>query len=398
MSAITKADGTVSVDFQGLSPATLATKRLSEAAHGLPPPGMPMIDTSVHPRPRAGELQKYLPDLWRTRRLPFGDRYYYPNPLGEYLKDAYPEDGPPGSDPALAARQLFGELGVGCAVLLPLTLGLLPDMDLRAAICSATNQWLADTWLSQHNAHGRFKGSIRVTPSHPEAAVAEIEKWAGHPHFVQVAVPMQSNQLYGDRIFFPVWQAAARHGLPVAFHTDAETGVEPAPTPGGYFRHLLAYAAYQPVTFLSHLTSMMTGGVLDHLPALKLVFADGGWDMCAPFMWRLDKDYRPMRGDMPWMKRLPSDYIADHVRFVAHRLEGPEQPELMQEWLEVGNARGILMYGSNYPNWTLLHPNAAFPDAGSGLRGRILAGTAAELYNLQPADFATTAIIAETAA
>jgi predicted TIM-barrel fold metal-dependent hydrolase len=377
-----RTDGTISVDFQGLSPSALSVKTLGAAAGDHAAPGCPVIDACVHARPSVGELQTYLPDLWRGRRLPGGERYYYPNPLGDYLKDSYGESGPPGSDPALVRRQVFEDMGVDTAILLPLTLGLLPDLDLRAAICSATNQWLADKWLTQNNADGRFKGSIRVSPADPRSAVKEIEKWAGHPHFVQIAVPMQSNQLYGDRIFLPVWEAAAHHNLPVAIHLDAESGVEPAPTPGGYLRHYLGYAVYQPVTFFSHLINMMAAGVLDHLPSLKLVFADGGWDMCAPFMWRLDKDYRPMRGDMPWMKRLPSDYIANHVRFVAHDLEGPDDDGQLREWLAISDASHILMFGSSYPNWNLLHPNAAFAQADDVLRRRILAGTAAELYRL----------------
>lgn len=388
-------DGTVSVDFQGLSPAALAVKTLGAAAQGHGAPGLPIVDAAVHPRFKPGELQTYLPDLWRNRRMPTGERYYYPNPLGDYLKDSYPDKGPPGSDHDLMSRHLFGEMGVDVAILLPLTLGLLPDLDLRASICAATNQWLADTWLTRRGDGGRYKGSIRVTPSYPEAAVAEIEKWAGHPDFVQVAVPMQSNQLYGDRNFFPVWEAAAHHRLPVVFHTEAETGVESAPAPGGYFRHFLAYAAYQPITFFNHLISMMAAGVLDRLPSLQLVFADGGWDMCAPFVWRLDKDYRPMRGDMPWMKRLPSDYIAGQVRFVAHGMEGPEDPALMAEWLAIGDGARTVMFGSNYPSWNLLHPNAAFAEVDSTLRSRILSGTAAELYGPKLADALGQPVAAE---
>lgn len=377
-----RGDGTVSVDFQGISLAAVATKTIAGAAAGHPRAPGPVIDAAVHPRPDMGELKPYLPALWRDRRMPFGERYYYPNPVGDYLKDSFPERGPPGSDPGLMSQHLFEDMGADTAILLPLTLGLLPDLDLRASICAATNQWLADKWLTEHNPHGRFKGSIRVSPADPATAVAEIEKWAGHPHFVQVAVPMQSNQLYGDRLFFPVWEAAAHHNLPVAFHTDAETGVEAAPAPGGFFRHFLAYSVYQPTTFFNHLINMMAAGVLDRLPGLKLVFADGGWDMCAPFMWRLDKDYRPMRGDMPWMKRLPSDYIADHVRFVAHSLEGPEDAGEMQEWLEISGASQTLMFGSNYPGWNLLHPNAAFAGVDAATRFRILSGTAADLYRL----------------
>ena len=372
--------GATSVDLEGLTLADLATKSLHAAAGGHAAPAMKVIDAAVHPRPRPGELQRYLPKVWQHRRLPAGERYYYPNPVGDYLKESFNEFGPPGSDAALMSRHLFDDCGISQAILLPLTLGLLPDIDLVAAICSATNAWLADTWLTTHNAHGRYRGTIRIAPSNVTAAVAEIEKWAGHPGFVQIGVPLQSTQLYGGRHFLPIWEAAAAHGLPVAVHADAESGVEFSPTTSGYLRHFLAFAAYQPITFINHLSSMMAGGILDRLPDLRLVFADGGYDMCAPFTWRLDKDYRPMRGDMPWMTRLPSDYIAQHVRFVAHSMEGPEDPAQLEEWLGISQADTVLLYGSNYPSWDLFHPNAAFASVSTPLRSRILAGNAAELY------------------
>lgn len=377
-------EGTVSVDLQGLAATDLAKRSFRDAAAGLPSPGLPVIDVSVHPRPKTGELQKYLPKVWQHRRLPPGERYYYPNPLGDYVKEAYTASGPPGSDPDLTAQHLFDEAGIDQAILLPLTLGLLPDIDLLTAICSAINEWQADTWLSKYNSDSRYKGTIRIAPGSPQAAIAEIEKWASHKEFVQIGVPMQSLQLYGTRVFLPIWEAAVHHGLPVVIHLDAETGVENAPTTGGYLRHYLAYAAYQPMTFVNHLTSFMVNGIFDALPGFRVVFADGGYDMCAPFIWRLDKDYRPMRGDMPWMKKLPSNYIKDHVRFVAHTMEGPEDPATLDEWLDISDAKETLMFGSNYPYWNTLHPNAAFATTQPALRSRILAGTAAELYGLKP--------------
>lgn len=368
---------TGSVDFQGAPPAALAVKSMEDTAGPRVAPTTPVVDCAVHPRPRPGQLQDYLPTVWRGRRLPTGARYYYPNPLGDDVREAYGDAGPPGSDPSLVARHLFEDAGAARAILVPLTLGLLPDTDLVAAICSATNEWLADAWLS---ADDRYRGTIRVAPNHPEAAVAEIERWADHPGFVQVGVPMQSLQLYGAPPFEPVWEAAARRGLPVVFHSDAETGVELAPTPAGYLRHFLGFAAYQPIGFASHLASLMVQGVLDRLPKLRLVFADGGYDLCAPLLWRLDKDYRPMRGDMPWMKRPPSGYLREQVRFVAHSLEGPEAPEDLAEWLAMTGAEDLLMYGSNYPSWDFFHPGGAFAGVDTAVRERILTRNAQELY------------------
>jgi len=189
----------MSVDFQGLDPATLATRSWHDRPDLCAPPPAGTIDACVHPRPRPGELHAYLPRAWQGRRLPAGERYYYPNPVGDYLQESYAA-GLPGSDPALTASHVFTN-GVDQAVLLPLTLGLLPDIDLLSAICAATNEWLAATWLTD----ARWKGTVRVAPSDPGAAVAEIERWAADPRFVQVGVPTQSMQLYGNRVFLPIW-------------------------------------------------------------------------------------------------------------------------------------------------------------------------------------------------
>lgn len=370
-------------ELTGGDPSRLATASLATASQGGRPTPCGVVDASVHVRPRSqDEFREYLPRIWKGRRLPSGDGYYYPNPAGSHLKETYGAAGPPGSDPDLLHRHLVEGTGTEQVILHPLTLGLLPDIDLLSAICSATNEWLAQTWLTRYNAEGRFKGTIRVAPGDADAAVAEIEKWAGHPHFVQVGVPTQSLQPYGKRGFWPVWEAAAAHGLPVAVHADAETGVEFAPTPAGYLHSFLGFASFQPCTFVNHLVSMMVEGVLDHLPSLRLVFADGGFDLLGPMTWRLDKDYRPMRADMPWMKRLPSDYLAEHVRFVAHRMDGPADDDVAAEWLPMVGADSLLVYGSNYPNWDFLHPRLVYPEVEPAARERILRGNARELYRL----------------
>lgn len=370
-------------ELAGTDPARLATVSLAAASRGGRPPECPVVDASVHVRPRSqDEFRRYLPQLWRTRRLPGGDGYYYPNPAGNHLRETYGGGGPPGSDPDLLHRHLIVEGGAATVVLHPLTLGLLPDVDLLGAICAATNEWLADTWLDDHNGHGRYRGTLRVAPGDAQAAVTEIEKWATHPGFVQVGVPMQSLQPYGKRQFWPVWEAAAAHGLPVAVHADAETGVEHAPTPAGYLHSHFGHASVAPLMFVNHLASLMTEGVLDHLPSLRLVFADGGFDLLGPMVWRLDKDYRAMRADMPWMNRLPSEYLAEHVRFVAHRMDGPDDPDIATEWMSMVDTDTLLLYGSNYPNWDFMPPGLVCPDAAPVARERILHGNATRLYGL----------------
>ncbi len=68
--------------------------------------------------------------------------------------------------------------------------------------------WLAQTWLGAYNGLGRCKGTIRISTD-PELAVAEMERWASHPHFVQVMLNPFAGGLFGERRFWPVYEAAS---------------------------------------------------------------------------------------------------------------------------------------------------------------------------------------------
>lgn len=368
-------------ELVGGSLADLARSSLSD--HSGPDHVMSVdaVDASVQVRPESqAALREFLPRVWRDRRLPFGERYYYPNPKGDYLREAYATGLPPGADPQLLQDHLFGASGVSLAVLNPLTLGLLPDGDLLAAICSATNEWLANTWLDRPEAASRYRGSIRVAPGEPETAVREIKRWADDPRFVQVSVPLQSLQPYGKRAFLPVWRTAAEYGLPIMIRADAETGVEFAPSPAGYFRSFMGFSAYQPLTFVNHLASFMVEGVFDDLPDLKVIFGDGGYDFATTMMWRMDKDYRPMRQDMPWMSKLPSEYLLTNIKFISRLMEGPTDDSIVGEWANMSDAGQVLVYGSSYPSWDYLPASGFFPTLGEDFRRRVMSENARELY------------------
>ena len=79
------------------------------------------------------------------------------------------------------------EYGINYAILLPRAFAtMFPNPDFAAVVAAGYNDWLADVWLDNNNADGRCKGSITVAPQDPLLAVKEIERWAGHPHMVQV--------------------------------------------------------------------------------------------------------------------------------------------------------------------------------------------------------------------
>jgi predicted TIM-barrel fold metal-dependent hydrolase len=335
------------------------------------------IDCAVHPMPRhPDDLRRYMPEPWRSRPFPGVQRYFYPAPGGDFDPAAGPA---PASDPATVARHVLGERGAEAAILLPLTRGLLPDADLAAAVCAATNDWLAAEWLGEPG----FFGSIRVSPADPAQAVAEIERWAGHPRMIQVAVPMQAHQPYGQRIHTPIWEAAARHGLPVAVQIDGGSGVEYQTTPVGQAAHYFEWSALYPLNFGVHLASLIAEGAFARIPDLRFTFADGGLDMLAPLAWRMDKNWRPTRNETPWVDRTPSAYLKDHVRFLTRRLEGPDDPEIRARWLQLAGAADLLMFASGYPAWDACEPAAVTSGADPAMAARILGASARAWYRLQ---------------
>jgi uncharacterized protein len=346
-----------------------------------------IVDAAAHPFVTdSDDLREYLDEPWKSRRLPHAaQREILRADFPWYLAGSEPSTGGlPGSDPA-ATRSALLDKGVDYVILVPLTRGMVPDIDREVAIASATNQWLAATWLGDQNADGRFKGSIRISPRSPSDAIEEIERWADHPHFVQVAVPLQMHAPYGQQQYFAIWEAAAKHGLPVAVHEDGGgLGLEYPPTPVGYPTYLIEAFAIRPFNLAIHVASLISEGVFDRLEDLVFVFADGGFDAANALLWRLDKDWKTVRSQIPWTQKSPSQYLDSNIRFVLHQSDGPTDNGAMAEALDIWGAARFLMFGSNYPYWDFLAPEWARDRLPTDLCDAIMGNTAARLYRLEP--------------
>lgn len=343
--------------------------------------GARVIDTNVHPFFLSNAaLREYLPPEYRTRGFPDVESSWYQAPDGDYAAQLY-ADGRPGSDPATVASHLFDELGVDVAILNPRTRGNLPDRRLNSAICAATNDWLAREWLDS-DGRGRYAGTIRINPEDVDGALAEIERWAGHPRMVQVGVPLQSREPYGKPQFEPIWAAAAGHRLPVAVTINGGAGIDYAPTATGHPRTYLHYAAYMPLNYFHHLTNLIVEGVFVRIPQLVFVFPDGGIDVLTPLMWRLDMFWRAFRDQTPWAVEYPSSSLAAHVRF-GTGLEGPAGGVPADEWLDQMGKADLLMYASNYPYWSWLRPDELPAGFTAAQTAKILSENAARLYGME---------------
>lgn len=314
---------------------------------------IPVIDASAHIFFGSNkDMRSFLREPFTTRGFPDYEMDWYGAPGGEYASGTKgPDRSYPGSNPDLVGQHLFVERGVDVAVLHPMTRGILPDRHLTTAMLSAHNEMMVSRWLESSEYAERFRGTIRVNPEDMPAALREIDQWANHPGVVQVGVPLQSRELYGKPQFWPLWEAAASAGLPVAAHIETGESIGFPPTPSGHTRTYEQYLGFMSMNYLYHLMNMIAEGVFERYPQLRFVWADGGADMLTPFSWRMDTFGRPHVEQTPWAPRIPSDYLPGHVYFIHGSLDGPGDTEFASEWLDFTGKTDMLMFGSSYPHW-----------------------------------------------
>jgi uncharacterized protein len=358
------------------------------------------IDCDVHPHLKDGlkTLGPYLPKAWRRRllgdvslgwatevyasqlSLPKNDIYI--NPVGSMRRDAFPEDGSvPGSDPELVVRQLLDGCDVGRAVLMGgnvFGLGALPDPDAAAVIASAYNDWLGEVWLDHDP---RFRGALVVAPQDAQLAAAEIDRLGDRPGIVQIFLPLMQ-VLMGERHYYPIYAAAERHGLPIALHPNSVDGIyqKAATLAGGVPTYYVEWHAALTQVFQANVISAACHGIFERFPGLKVVIAEGGVAWLADVMWRLDKNWQALRDEVPWVKRLPSEYIVDHVRFTTQPFLEPSKPEHLWTMLEIVHGERTLLFSSDYPHWDFDNPLQALDRVPESMRERIRGGNAIELY------------------
>ena len=258
------------------------------------------------------------------------------------------------------------------------TLSGMPDPDLAAAIARAYNDWTDDVWIKYDC---RFKHSIWVAPQDPAQAAAEIDRWGSHPDVVQVGLPM-GEKLPGNRHYWPIYEAAARHNLPVGFHVGAESagnnGSQLAIGAPTYYIELQTGVIS---IGIQSTISLVCEGVFERFPTLKVVLLEYGWAWLPGLMWRLDREWKSLRAEVPWLVKPPSNYIREHIRVGSQPLEVPDLRHLHQT-LEMMSAEKMMVFATDYPHWDFDDPAYVLARLPKQMRHPIAHENARALYGL----------------
>jgi predicted TIM-barrel fold metal-dependent hydrolase len=368
------------------------------------------IDSDVHPLvdaplktglPGSGFFAGIREYLSRDEQAHFDLRKQLPYPryeipFGNFSQDAAPPNGgPPGSSAKFAIEQHLDARGVVAGILSSLEhayLTALPNPRDTVVLSSALNNYLVDHWLG---ADRRFKLAIGVTPKDPLAAAAEIRRLADNEQVVAVYLPTM-NILFGNHYFHPIYEAAQEYGLPIFSHVGAGEGdfSGAAPMPGGQPSHFAERRSTFATVAQANVSSLVFEGTFETFPRLKFAFVEWGFAWAPPLMWAMDARWRGLRPDTPWVKRPPSEYVLDHIRWTTQPLDEPESQDHLRAVLDMIHADRTILFSTDYPHWDNEFPDRVLRGLTPELQQRILVDNAVETFPRLGADV-TAALAAD---
>lgn len=334
----------------------------------------PIVDVDVHHRPRSdAEVVAYLPKRWQeyvnaNPRMAF-PLWPMPKTGGSVLGGGFgmqadlvpPDGGAPGSDYRFMCEQLLDPGRYHKAVLTFYNgdWGGHLNTYFTRELHRAFNSWNLDTWLSIDD--DRLASVVALHTAEPEEAAKEIRRVGGHPKIVSALIGTNPlGRPLGDPIFHPIYEAAAEMDLCISVHPTAMTRTANVLGTGGG-RTVAEDVNDFAQQGMHYLSSLIVNGVFEKFPDLHFVIKEFGFTWVPSVMWKLDEHYDLLRLESPWIKRLPSEYIHDHIKFSTQPIEeSADRPHAMADLLRaVDGMEDMLCFSSDYPHPTMDEANFA---------------------------------------
>jgi predicted TIM-barrel fold metal-dependent hydrolase len=96
---------------------------------------------------------------------------------------------------------------------------------------------------------------------------------------------------------------------------------------------------------------MVTEGVFVKFPALTVVLIESGVTWLPASLWRLDKTWRGVRAETPWLEEQPAQTIRRNVRLTLQPFDAPPTRDMLTKFLEQLGSEEMLLFSSDYPHW-----------------------------------------------
>lgn len=350
------------------------------------------IDCDVHPWVNdIKQLHPFMEESWIKRfedqkinlnSFKLASRYVHPRGSTSRYDALPPTGGYPGSDLDFMKKQYIDVFSPEKLILIPQqanSLVSLVETEQVMALTSAFNDFFIEEWISRND---KLRYAMVAPPHNPQRAAEEIRRVGEKKGVVAVLLPLL-NILMGNSYYDPIYEAAVELGLPVITHPNGQEGTAlGAPVLAGGIQNTyndrfinLSQIAQ------SNLTSLIFDGAFEKFPSLKIGFIEYGFSWLLPLMWKMDTVWKALRADTPWVKKLPSEYVHDHVRFTTQPIEDVKPGDL-NTIIQMMKGQKLLMYSSDYPHWDNDMPTRVFRGLDEETKKSILYSNAKEFYHL----------------
>ena len=301
-----------------------------------------VIDADAHHLDEPA-YKNYLPERFRARSGP-----YFPSFGWDIFLNGTTGRKP--TNPEEYCKDLDVEK-IGDAVAYPsnaLAIGLVRELDLAVELAKAYNDWAYDFCKSTAN---RVKYAAVIAPQVVPEAVKEIHRAVKEKSAVGVMMPtyVQSGLDLGQPEFDPIYAEAQELGVPVGFHATAQVAVGNT----RFHKYLGVHMTSHPFEQMLSIVSVISNGVLDRFPKLKVGFLEAGVGFLPYWMERFDEKYLLRKSEMEPLKMLPSEYLKDHRCYFTCEGEESVLPLVIEQFGDE-----CMMYASDYPHWDMEWPHS----------------------------------------
>ena len=252
----------------------------------------------------------------------------------------------------------------------------LDDAELRTESFRAFNDWAAD--YCSYDAK-RLVGLGAITLEDIPAGVAELKRIAkkGLRGALIWGSPPE-DKLYSSPEYDPFWAAAQEHNFPLSLHILTGRA-------GNRFSRRKVLFGYMrlPQEIQLTIADMITGGVFERFPRLKIVSAENDVSWIPHFMYRIDHAYDRLRHiEGLTLPMLPSEYMRRNV-WATFQFETSTVPFTSQAY-----SPERMMWSSDYPHTDSPWPKSrefiaeALKDLSAEDASKITGGNAAQLYSI----------------
>lgn len=240
--------------------------------------------------------------------------------------------------------------GVGAEIIYP-SIGMpmfgIPETEFQQAVFRAYNNWLAEYCAY---APERLLGLAMITLDDVDWGVAEFQRARKLGLRGALIWNDPGPESYADRKFDPFWVAATDLEMPLSLHILTGKSGSGLDLSGKSNLFVDALPLHLPVQ--KTLTSMLTSGVFERHPALKLLSVENDIGWLAHFLFRLDHFFDALRYAANYTDPLtPTEYFRRNVWATFQ-----DDPVGVATREFIGSDR--LLWGSDYPHGDSTWPHS----------------------------------------